>query len=507
MTDLRSDDDLGTRLGAALREREDGPGPSHPRVPFAALQRRAERRRRSRRLAIAATTGAGAVAVGGFAGTDLAGRDDRAADDFAASTPAEQAADLAGRYLPSRVPADLSLSHVVFQGTATSQIYDDVWHQVFAPPGADVAHPGLLVQTTAPAALPTFGVEVSVGDAPGVLVTRPNGALELWVTRSDATLYLKTGDLGRDQLLATAASAVLAPDAPGVILGELPAGWRETASAASTIGPEIGISWFGAATSSRYLNLQVTAPSGPSAAFAGGQDQGALPHTLADGTVALLVRASDGALMLWWLTPEGGTIALQSGGLDETEILAIADSVALVDRDTWEARTADASVENYLAGRSGSDDGSTETTSPPTTSATGPDQGWRTSGWTLADLPVGTWRLVEPNGYPSAVARTAPDTVVGLVLFESNRAGACDIQPAGSATPIRPAGPTTGSVDAADPDAVAFTNDCTGATYSLTGDVIDGSAVGLGTFDVRVTADGAIEISDTQHSGRAPAAG
>jgi hypothetical protein len=500
----RSDDQLGARLGAALRARHDGGVSPAPAVPFAALQRRADRQRHRRRVAVVATTGAVAVAVAGAAGARILG-DDGPPTEYATSTPQQQAADLTGRYLPAEVPADLRLSYAMFQGPATVRTFADEWVQVFAPPTADLAYPGLLVRRS-PAhpdvQLTTQGEPVTVGTARGVLVTQPSGVLNLWLAGSDAFLSFTTADLDREQLLAVAATAAVVPDGPGVTLSGLPSGWAEVAAGPATSVPEVDLQWFGGVDSDRQLGLQIVAPAIGYPAF-NGIGGAAEPRTLADGTPALFIRASDG-LAVWWRSAEGGAIALQSSGLSEAELLAVADSVGPVERGEWEARLADADVDDYLTGPNGEVAGDTVTAT--TTGASPVDVGspWRPSGATLEDLPVGSWRTVEPGAYPFVIARTGPDTVVGLYLLDSNQAGTCYFVPADRTAPIRPGrGPTSGTVDATDPRAVAFTNDCTGATYTLAGDVVAGAAVGLQSFDVRVAADGAIEVAtDNVRHGR-----
>ena len=175
-------------------------------------------------------------------------------------------------------------------------------------------------------------------------------------------------------------------------------------------------------------------------------------------------------------------------------MLAVANSVRSLDEGDWNDLVASAeTVENSLQG--------------------GPI--WQDAGFDLDDLPVGSWRTPgDPEQWLGQwpqwlVARIDDDTVIG-VFIESHLGGRpCYFLPVGGNERIGfGRAVSTGTIaDPARPEAAAFVNECTGATYSLTGDVVSGSAVGLATFPVRVTADDRIEYAPhNQEAGRPAAA-
>ncbi len=505
-------DQLGVRLARSVGRRVDTLAPTSTVRPvaFSALRRKAERVRHTRRIAIAAVTGAvtvtGAVALGTGAFENEA-----VVGTVTPPTPEEQAAELVGRHAPTFVPDDLTLQTVTYQGSGSIEPVADSWVQVFAPETADLAHPGLLVSTVAPP--PTFdsfeyGEEHTVGGHPARLITQPDGALALTVLRPDASITFDTIDLTRDQLLAVAASAVIEPGGRGVTLTGLPPAWSPVLSQAATWGPYVGLSYY-----ADDVNRQLTLNLELSPGYVDFRlDQGGEPVTLSDGTGALLFRSSDGGVALYWVAGTGVGITLTGYQLSEDEVVSVADSVRSFSESDWNTLVASSeSIENYLRDDPNADAQQTATTvaaaaTPSSTPGSGPN--WQDAGIDLDELPVGSWRTAGENSGPWLVARIDDDTVVGVFNHDGNLAGTCYILPVGTSDPISFGGAVTpGSIaDPDHPEAAAFVNDCTGATYALNGTVISGSAVGLATFPVRITANDRIEYApDNEQAGR-PAA-
>jgi hypothetical protein len=507
-------DQLGTRLAESIGRRVDALAPASTvrLAPYSALRRTADRVRHTRRFAIAAVTGAVTVTAGIAVGTAVVGGDNGAVvGTTEPPTPMEQAAAAVGRYAPTVVPADLTLQSVMFQGSATVEPLADTWVQVFAPESANLAHPGLLVTTVPP---PTFeydayGEEITVGGHPARLVTSPDGALSMSVQHPDALIRFETVDLSRDELLAVAASAVVEPGRRGVTLTGLPPTWSSVLSQAATTAPYVELSYMDD-TVIRQLSLTLEVAPGYSTFRVG---HGAEPVTLDDGTIALLARSSEDDVALYWVSDDGVGIRLSSYQLEEAEVLAAANSVRSLDEDEWTGLAGSAEVVwNYLEGDPGANaEGASATTSAaPVVTSADAGRNWQDAGFDLDTLPVGSFRTAGESGWWWLVARVDDDTIVGVVAIRSNFAGSCDLLTVDGGEKLGWNGggtPQTGSIADPDrPEAAAFVDDCTGATYALDGTVVSGSAVGLDTFPVRVTADGAVEYSpDNQEAGR-PAA-
>ncbi len=503
---------LGLRLAEAVAHRVDSLAPTSTvrLAPYSALRRKAERVRNTRRFAIAAVTGAVAITAGIAVGTGVFGGDNEIElGTNEPPTPEEQAAATVGRYAPTFVPDDLTLQSVMYQGSATIEPVDDTWVQVFAPETADLAHPGLLVSTTPPPDVDfyEYGEELTVGGHPAWLVTSASGALQLDVERPDAVIRFFTIDFTRADLLAIAASAIVEPGRRGVALEGLPVGWSQVVSQIESAGPQVALSY-----RDDDVMRQLSVEAYVSPAWAGFEIRWAAePVILADGAQAQLFRSSDGSTAISWLAADGVRITIFAYQLDETEVLAVADSVRSLDPDEWDEVVASAkTVENYLRNDPSADAQQTATTAAtPVVALPGSGPNWQDAGFDLDELPVGSWRTAGEYSGPWLVARIDDDTLVGVLNSDANLAGTCYILPVGASKPI-PFGSPVATGTVADPDrpgAAVFVNDCTGATYSLNGDVVSGSAVGLTTIPVRITAEGRVEYApDKPQAGRPAAA-
>jgi len=265
------------------------------------------------------------------------------------TTPQAQQTPAPSRYyLPSSVPTGFSITRAfdndASQGTApmvSSYVRDD--------PGAAIS---VMVLTkvspelvgTAPAST-VNGRTVQFG--PDATEGKPAPPTAVVTVNSSCIVQIVGKNLTREIVLAAAATARCEN---GSALIDPPAGFTEAAADALAGARSTGVEYADAALT-RFINLTVAIP--PSGGPRDLTRDGAEPITL-NGHPAFLfpmttadVAAQDTKRGVMWADPSGAIIQVAAVGIDQSQLLAVASSIAPVSSDQWHAavgsklRTAD----------------------------------------------------------------------------------------------------------------------------------------------------------------------